>query len=47
MKEELIGKLEYCDSYVKKLKAPPKPQNVAKKTCSYCAYRKRCEGDCY
>ena len=47
MKEELIGKIEYCDSYVKKLKAPPKPQNVAKKTCSYCMYRKKCEGDCY
>lgn len=47
MKQELIGKIEYCDSYVKQLKAPPKPQNVAKKTCSYCAYRKKCEGDCY
>lgn len=47
MIEELIGKIEYCDSYAKKLKAPPKPQTVAKKTCSYCAYRNKCEGDCY
>lgn len=47
MKEELIGKLEYCDEYAKKLKAPPKPKEVAKKTCSYCNYKKKCEGDCY
>ena len=33
MKTELVGTIEYCDSYVKKLKAPPKPQNVSKKTC--------------
>lgn len=47
MKEELVGKIEYCDSYVKKLKAPPKPQDVLKKTCSYCPYKEKCEGDCY
>ena len=47
MKEELIGKIEYCNEYVGKLKAPPKPQNVTKKACSYCAYRYKCEEDCY
>lgn len=47
MKEELIGKIEYCDSYIKQLKAPPKPENVTKKACSYCAYRYKCEEDCY
>lgn len=47
MKEELIGKIEYCDEYVKKLKAPPKPQDISKKACSYCNYRRKCEGDCY
>ena len=47
MKEELIGKIEYCDSYVKKLKAPPKPQDVPKKACTYCNYRRKCEGDMY
>lgn len=47
MKEELIGKIEYCDEYVKKLKAPPKPQDVTKKACSYCAYKEKCERDCY
>ena len=47
MKEELIGKIEYCDTYVKKLKAPPKPQDVAKKTCSYCIYKEQCRKDMY
>lgn len=47
MKEELIGKLEYCDEYVKKLKAPPKPQDVSKKACSYCSYKEQCGKDCY
>lgn len=45
MKEELIGKIEYCDSYVKQLKAPPKPEDVSKKACSYCAYRTICGKD--
>lgn len=46
MKVELIGKIEYCDSYVKQLKTPPKPLDVAKKTCAYCAYRAKCEEGC-
>lgn len=47
MKEELVGKIEYCDGYAKQLKAPPHPTDVAKKTCSYCIYKKKCAGDCY
>ena len=47
MKEELIGRIEYCDNYVKKLKAPPKPQNVLKKACSYCIYKSQCGKDMY
>lgn len=47
MKEELIGKIEYCDSYIKQLKAPPKPEEVSKKVCAYCAYKSKCEEDCY
>lgn len=47
MKEELIGKIEYCDGYVKKLKAPPKPLDVPKKACTYCEYKRKCEGDMY
>ena len=45
MKQELIGYIEECDSYIRQLKVPPKPENVAKKTCSYCAYRERCGKD--
>lgn len=47
MKENFIGKLEYCDSYVKKIKIPPKPENVLKKACNYCKYKKYCERDVY
>lgn len=47
MKEDFIAKIEYCDSYVKQLKAPPKPQNILKKACTYCGYRKYCEKDLY
>ena len=45
MKQDLLGYIETCDSYVKKLKVPPKPDDVAKKTCSYCGFRKRCDID--
>lgn len=45
MKQELVGKIETCDSYVKKLKAPPKPENISKKTCEYCSYRGQCRKD--
>jgi len=43
MKEELIGQIEDCNGYVQRMICPPKPENVAKKTCSYCAYHTRCE----
>jgi len=45
MKQELIGYIEECDSYIKKLKVPPKPVEVAKKTCDYCSYRSKCMRD--
>ena len=45
MKQELIGYIEECDSYLKKLKVPPKPEDVAKKTCSYCHYQNQCRKD--
>lgn len=47
MKTELIGKIEYCDEWVKKLKPCPKPLDVTKKACSYCIYRNKCERDIY
>ena len=47
MKTELIGKIEYCDEWVKKLKPCPKPLDVQKKACNYCIYRNRCGKDIY
>lgn len=45
MKQDLIGKIETCDEYVKKLATPPKPVDVAKKTCGYCKYKNECKKD--
>jgi len=45
MKENLIGYIEECDSYVKRLVAPPKPEDVSKKACSYCIYKTQCKKD--
>lgn len=45
MKQELLSYIEECDSYIKKLKVPPKPEDVAKKTCNYCQYKGRCNKD--
>lgn len=41
MKEGVIGLIEECDSYAKKMIAPPKP-DVAKKVCEYCLYKSIC-----
>ena len=45
MKQNLIGLISNCDSYVKKLKIPPKPLEVSKKTCEYCNYKTQCRKD--
>lgn len=45
MKQELIGEVEDCDGYVRKLKVPPKPKDVARKTCEYCNYKSMCRKD--
>lgn len=45
MKQNLIGYIEECDSYVKKLTTPSKPENVSKKACSYCPYKTQCRKD--
>lgn len=42
MKQDLVGLIENCETYVKKLKTPPKPEDVLKKTCSYCNYKSLC-----
>jgi CRISPR/Cas system-associated exonuclease Cas4 (RecB family) len=45
MKQNLIGYIEECDGYVKRMIAPPKPEDVVKKTCSYCIYKNQCRKD--
>ncbi len=45
MKENLVGYIEECDGYVKRMIAPPKPDNVTKKACSYCSYKAQCRKD--
>lgn len=45
MKQELIGKIETCDEYIKKLTPPPKPDDVPKKTCEYCSFKGHCRKD--
>lgn len=45
MKQELIGYIEECDGYVARHIAPPKPKDIAKKSCSYCSYKTQCKKD--
>ncbi len=42
MKQNIVGYIEECDSYIKKKKTPPKPDNVPRKTCEYCEYKMLC-----
>jgi len=45
MKQNLIGYIEECNGYVSRMIAPPKPENVSKKACSYCGYKNQCKKD--
>ena len=42
MKQNLIGKITECDGYVERHIAPPIPDTVPKRTCSYCSYKETC-----
>ena len=44
-REVLLAKIKACDEYVKNNTIPPLPEDVIKKTCDYCQYRKRCAKD--
>ena len=41
MKQDLVGLIEECDGYVKRMITPPKPE-LPKGVCSYCSYKERC-----
>ena len=45
MKSELVKKIKETLHYAVTNRIPPKPINVLKKTCSYCAYRTQCGKD--
>lgn len=44
MKQDLIGRITECDGYVARNECPPIPEDVSKKSCTYCNYAKRCKG---
>lgn len=43
MKADLVGTITTCDSYVEQKKTPPRPENIDKRVCTYCAYRETCK----
>lgn len=45
MKQDLVGKIMNCETYVERNECPPKPDDLNKRACSYCPYVKRCERD--
>ena len=45
MKEELLGKIAECDSYIEKGEAPPKPADLPRTVCEYCSYKTECRKD--
>ena len=45
MKQDLVGRIEECDNYVKRLITPPKPTDVPRKTCEYCNFKTQCRKD--
>lgn len=45
MKQDLVGQIEECDGYVGRMICPPKPEDIERKTCTYCSYAKRCQKD--
>lgn len=45
MKNNLIARINECDGYASRFICPPKPDDVSKKACEYCNYRKSCRED--
>lgn len=41
MKQNIIGMIENCESYVKSNTVPPKP-NISAKSCEYCPHKNKC-----
>ena len=45
MKQDFIGRIEMCNSYVENHNVPPKEETTPKKTCEYCNYKEQCRKD--
>ena len=45
MKANIISYIEDCDGYIKRKIVPPIPENIERKTCSYCSYKTQCRKD--
>jgi len=45
MKQDFVGRIEECDSYVKRMKVPPVADDVPRTTCDYCHYKALCRKD--
>ena len=45
MRSHLVDYIDECDAYVRRKIAPPKPDDVLKKTCSFCGYKNQCKKD--
>lgn len=42
MKDNLVNRILECDNYVQAGRVPPKPEDVPKSACAYCAYVGSC-----
>lgn len=45
MKQNLVGTIEECEGYRKTKQLPPKPVDIDKRNCQYCAYVQKCRND--
>ena len=45
MKQDLVGRIEMCNSYVENHSVPPKEETTPRKTCEYCNYKDQCRKD--
>jgi CRISPR/Cas system-associated exonuclease Cas4 (RecB family) len=44
-RSELVNKILECDNYVNQGKVPPKPTQVPRSSCEYCAYKNSCRAE--
>lgn len=42
MKRELVQTIEHCEEYVSAETVPPKPEDIPRQVCEYCAYKTEC-----